>query len=494
MRVSAMRKRGLFVLAAALLAGTAHALTVSIAQLDPSGLLLSQRVDGYISVTDDQGVPVPGLGQGAFAVEESSDGKHYQSVPRLMTVAPGPGAARGITFLLLVDNSGSMYDTIAGASTTDPAQMRITHAKEAVRAFLASMTDPADRVGLIAFNTYATVLARPTAGRELVGSLLDDIRRPTPQEAYTELFASLTLAAREFAGVKGRKAIIVLSDGENFPYFLHSGKEHPVFGSKLYGSADPILACQEEGVTIYGISFGPEKEKTLQSISVETGGTLLDAASAEELTGAYQTIHRQVQGEYRVTWRAGTAPAERRYVRVSVEAAGNRASATRFYFASTVLGLPLAALTPLLLIAFLLAIALGWLLTFLKLEPPARPANLQVLQTQVGRPSTRVLPLTASRTVIGRSRSADLTIEGAPQVREEHATILFDPKDKSYTVVGEGEVRVNNQPVRTRKLEPGDVIDVGGATIVFDETEGQKSNDSGAKKGPEEKRTRGKVG
>ena len=107
----------------------------------------------------------------------------------------------------------------------------------------------------------------------------------------------------------------------------------------------------------------------------------------------------------------------------------------------------------------------------LKLERKPGPANLEVLQTRVGRPVTRVLPLTSSKTVIGGSAKADLTIVGAPQLKEEHATILYDPKDKSYTVVGSGgDITVNNQQVKTRKLEPGDVIDIGGATIVFDDT------------------------
>jgi Ca-activated chloride channel family protein len=87
---------------------------------------------------------------------------------------------------------------------------------------------------------------------------------------------------------------------------------------------------------------------------------------------------------------------------------------------------------------------------------------------------TRVLPLGSAKTVIGGSSKADLTIVGAPQVKEEHATILFDPKDKSYTVVGSGDITVNNQPVKTRKLQPGDVIDVGGATIVFDDSKDSK--------------------
>jgi len=78
-------------------------------------------------------------------------------------------------------------------------------------------------------------------------------------------------------------------------------------------------------------------------------------------------------------------------------------------------------------------------------------------------------PLGSAKTVIGGSRQADLTIAGAPGVREQHATVLYDPKTRSYTIVG--EVTVNNRPVKTRRLEAGDVIDVGGATIVFDDGE-----------------------
>jgi hypothetical protein len=37
--------------------------------------------------------------------------------------------------------------------------------------------------------------------------------------------------------------------------------------------------------------------------------------------------------------------------------------------------------------------------------------------------------------------------------------------------VASGDLTVNNRPVKARKLEAGDVIDVGGATIVFDDGE-----------------------
>jgi Ca-activated chloride channel family protein len=364
-----------------------------------------------------------------------------------------------------------MYDTLGGKATTDPALMRIAHAKDAVRTLLAGMTNPADRVGLAYFNTSYHLLSRPTTDRRRIDGLLDEIQRPGSDQAYTELYASLTLAAQEFAGIQGRKAIIVLSDGENYPYAQHAGKAHPVFGNRIFTYMEPVTANQEEGNTIYAVNFGTGNvpDRNLKDIALQTGGKIFDARNTDELAGVYDTIHRQVAGEYLLTYRATLIPAEKKYVRASIAAPAGEASVTRFYFASTVFGLPLNGLTLALLIPFVLACLLLWGLTLLRLERKPGPAQLEVLQTQVGHPVTRVVPLTTAKTVIGGSAKADLTIVGAPQVKEQHATILFDQKSKSYTVVGTGDIKVNNQPVKTRTLESGDVIDVGGAMIVFDD-------------------------
>jgi len=447
---------------------TVSPLNASLAQLDPSRLLLSQEVSAWVSVTDDSGSPVRGLTAEAFSLAVSADGKLFQPVSPISGFQGDAGASGGLTFLLLVDDSGSMYDTMGGTPTSDEALMRITRAREAVRSFLDSMTNPSDRVGLATFNTWLRVLVPPTSARDEVRGMLDRIARPSRDDAYTELFAGLRGVSRDFGGLAGRKAIIVLSDGENFPYTTGTGRSHPVFGSTIATAGHAILACQQAGVTVYGISFGPQKEKALGSIAVQTGGVLFDAADQSELTGAYQAIRRQVEAEYRLTWRSPTTPAERMYVRVSVTQGAGNASAERFYFSSTVFGLPLDRLSAALLVSLVAAAGLLFLLSILKLERKPGPARLEVLQTRGGHPSTRIMPLGGGSTVIGSARDADLTIVGAPRMRDTHATILHDSKGGGYTVVGGGEITVNNQPVKTRKLEPGDVIDVGGATIVFD--------------------------
>ncbi len=460
--------------AALILAGAtvgAFGYNVRLSQIDPSRLLLSQSIRLYVSVTDDRGLPVEGLGAESFTIFESPDGQDFQRIEGLSEFKPRAASAEGITFLLLIDNSGSMYDTLAGQATEDPGRRRITHAKNAVRTFLGSMTQPKDTVGLVAYNTSYTLLAAPSGDKGQVAGFLDGIERPDSEQAYTELYAALTLAVEDFTGFGGRRAIVILSDGENYPYLEHSGNPHPEFGEKVYRYTEPIRACQEAGISVYAVNFAAERDPNLEAIAVDTGGTVFDARDQEELARVYQRIHQQVAGEYLIGYRATMAPAERKYVRVQVDEHGQLQQATRFYFSSTVFGLPLKKLSALLVIPLVLAFLLLWLISLLKFEKKRGPATLEVLKTRVGRAQTRVMPLSTAKTVIGGSRDADLTIVGNPSVREQHATVIYDSKKKAYTVVGSGDLTVNNRPVKTKVLESGDVIDVGGATIVFDDGE-----------------------
>lgn len=83
---------------------------------------------------------------------------------------------------------------------------------------------------------------------------------------------------------------------------------------------------------------------------------------------------------------------------------------------------------------------------------------------------TRLLPLGKNRTIIGSGRRADMTISGGlTRVQEKHATITFQNDLQKYVLNGDGEVRVNNRKVASRVLESGDVINVDGTTIVFDD-------------------------
>ena len=181
----------------------------------------------------------------------------------------------------------------------------------------------------------------------------------------------------------------------------------------------------------------------------------------------------QVLNEYSLTYKANMDPADRRFVRLSYANDTGTAQVTRFYFAGTILGQPLAVIPIWLVVPLLIGVAGLWLLSRAKFDRRRAQASLEVLRTRVGSVSTQVVALQGNKTVIGRADDADMTIIGDPQVQENHATIIFDEKKNTHTIVTDATVIVNNKPTTSKILEPGDVINIGGTLTVFDEGLGE---------------------
>ena len=448
--------------------------TVSITQVDASSLLLDQTVDVYVGVADETGRTVEGLRQDDFRVLESTDAETFVEVPRITAFDPEINREQGIRFLLLLDNSGSMYDTLGGRTTDDPASMRISGARSAVVRFLESVDNRRDTVGLATFNTMFSLHAERITDVREGEDLLESIERPGAENAYTELYGSLLLASRSLETREGRNVVIVLSDGENFPLYRQAGREHPVFGDETVGYQEPIETFQREGITLFAVNFGSDRERdrNLHRIALRTGGMVFDARNAEELADVYGRIRDRVLGEYRISYRAPMDPAEKKHVRVELASAGGTLSDEHVYFSAPLFGLPMERLTPWLAVPLVLGVLLFWFLSLIRFERRRSRAGLDLLHRGPGTIVSRAtVALDGPRTVIGSSDAADLTVAGSPGVRERHATIVRDAERGRYTLVSDDPVAVNNRPVRKKDLEPGDVIDVGGTLVVFDDAE-----------------------
>ncbi len=436
---------------------------VNITQIDPGRLLTRQQVDVYVAVTDPAGVPAEGLSARDFRLYESPDGEQFTEI-RSFGFSTVADLDAGITFYLLLDNSGSMYDTIDDERTDDPEEMRITHAKRATRVFLDSVDHPRDRIGLASFNTFYRTHSGPIESRLQIERLLDEIRRPGPGEGFTELYKGIIEASRELADARGRKVLIVLSDGENYPFTMHRGQPHPEYGTHVYEYTESIEQLEEDGVSVFGIHFGTEQEDNLNTIARSSGGRVYDARDDAELADVYVDIRERVLREYVLSYAPTMDPSERKYVQVEYE---ERKSDPRSYFAGTILGTAPADLGFWALLPVVLALALWALIRQLRLQNRRSDANLEVLAG--GRAATRMFSLPEGRTMIGGSDNADLTIHGAPEMRAHHATVLYNAKTGRYRVESDSEIAVNNQPTTKQDLEAGDVLNIGGTIVVFDE-------------------------
>ncbi len=446
--------------------------SIRISQVDSRNLLLQQQVTLYLSVTNDRGIPLTELKQGNFKIQESPDGKNYKPVDEILHFQSGISQVDGVNFLLLIDNSESMYWTLEGKKTNKESQRRITIAKKAVTSFLRSITNPGDQVGIAAYNSYYTLLSKPSNEIAEVERLLSGISRPAGDEIYTELYASLNLAIEEFDITKGRKAVIILSDGVDNPVYNHTKQPNSQFDSRVTSYKKPLELLQLEGISLYVIYFGAKsdkKDRHLKTIARQSGGVTFDAHNQAQLNRVYASIMNQIQKEYVLTYKATMDAADRKNVKVSYQKSGKQKSVSRYYVSSSVFGVPSSSFHPVLLIVVLVAGLLLWLLSKFKFEKQRPQPSLEVLNAGAGKLSTQILTLGGEETIIGSSPKADMTIAGLPSVEENHATIVFDPEKEKYLLKGEATMMVNNQSVTTKVLEPGDLINIDGATIVFDE-------------------------
>jgi len=435
------------------LAVPARAEGITITQIDASRLLTTQTVRLYLDIDSRDG----NVSTDGIKIGESPDGDSFTDA-RVRKVSRTANRDEGISFFLLLDNSGSMWDGLDGKATDDPADTRMAHAKRAIGEFVASLA-PNDRAGLGVFNTGYKTYREMTSDTGSIGLALDEVSRPARDEGYTELYEAIRTALRGFGETGRRKALVILSDGEHFPFSAPNDPATP---------EDDIDAAIREGVTCYAVNFGKDRDNHLPRIAGESGGLVFDAGNSEELLGIYTAIRASILDEYAVDYEAAMFPGEKRYVKAAYAGGGGSIETTREYYSGTVLGSNTRRPRAFYALFFLVPLALWVALLVFKLERETTSAGIQLLYGAKGG-QTKNFALTSAQTVIGGDDTADITIAGNPAMRGNAATIVFDKTKGQYTISATSDLTVNNKPVKTKRLEPGDVINMSGTVVVFDD-------------------------
>jgi Ca-activated chloride channel family protein len=444
--------------------------TLRISQIDNSSLLINQRIKVYVSLTDEEGIPLKGIGKESFTLYESAHGSELRR--EVLSLEEGVNIIHGVNFLLIIDNSGSMYWDATGRvkNSEEEEVWRITAAKRAVSALLREIKNPLDRVGLVSFNVKIDERVEPTDDKVLLERALIRIDRPTDEEAYTELYETLYHSVDQLALYRGRRVIIVLSDGVDFPM-----EANPHFPER-FGMDGVIDLANREGISIFTIGLSRKADKgSLTRIARETGGAFFLIERPEEIGKLYYLIRDQILGEYLLTYAAGMIPAPKKLVLLEYsstepgEKDGGVLMAQRHYFSQTIFGFPQVAFQYLIFLSLAAAVFFLWLLWLIKFERKRERANLAVysgagkghkVQTHLFSPQKKTV-------TIGASMSDDLTITGDRKVVQ--TAVKIERKGDTYTVISSGgRLTVNNRDVRTKVLRSGDLIKLGETTIVFD--------------------------
>ena len=244
-----------------------------------------QYVELFTSALDKQGRPVLGLEQADFAVSE--DGV-AQEIRRFEQVDDLP-----LHVEVMLDVSASMEEDLAG---TQQAALR----------FFESALTPKDRAALITFNDHPYLAVDFTNEvKPLAGGLAG-----LEAERGTSLYDAIIFGLYYLNGLKGQRAILLLSDGKD--------------ESSRFSFEDTLEYARRAGVAIYAIGLDLDGKgaglarKKLEQLSGETGGRAFFVASADQLPAIYDQIQRELRSRYFITYQSTNSTSSRDFRSITV--------------------------------------------------------------------------------------------------------------------------------------------------------------------------------
>jgi Ca-activated chloride channel family protein len=221
-----------------------------------------------VTVLEKGEKPVEGLKQADFEVSE--DGvkqtiSHF-ALQRELPVRLG----------IVIDTSGSMEKTL-------PEVQRV------VVGFLQNLLRPRDRAFVEAFNDQASLLEGFTADFPSLERAMIALKA----DGETALYDASVYGLFQFSGVRGRKAMIILTDGED--------------NSSKMDFDKTLDYAKRSGVTIYtvGIDLSITKvgiRSQLTRLARTTGGEAFFLARGASLQPVYDRINRELRSQYLIAY------------------------------------------------------------------------------------------------------------------------------------------------------------------------------------------------
>jgi VWFA-related protein len=249
-----------------------------------------------VSVTDEDGNPVPGLTSDNLVLTENGAAK-------ALTVA----AHNPVRVVILMDVTGSMMSFLA-------------EVKEQSINFLDLLFD-GDKAMATAFDNELkmTTSLLPLTQKE---DLADSINSVTWESTWgSPLFDMITAAVDNISAETGNLAIIVISDGTKYGSVLPPPDDDDETSS--IDLPDAIAYASGAGVKIYTIGIGSTvNTAVMQGLADGTGGEYYAAPNISQLEGIYQAIGTIFNGQYLITYSSTANTGDNVQLNITVTAAG----------------------------------------------------------------------------------------------------------------------------------------------------------------------------
>lgn len=241
-------------------------------------------VELYTLVLDNDNRPVLGLGEDQFQVLE--DGVP-QSVVRFEVVENLP-----IHAAIMLDVSASM-------------EGRLIPARDAALKFFEQALTPKDRATTVTFNDHPQLANDFTNDMQTLASGLAGVKA----ERGTSLYDAVIFTLYYFNGIKGQRAILLLSDGKD--------------ESSRFEFDDVLEYARRSGVSIYtiGLQLGRgegDAKRKLKKLAEETGGRSFFPGAVADLDIIYQTIQDELRSRYLIAYQSSNTSGEDGFRQIQV--------------------------------------------------------------------------------------------------------------------------------------------------------------------------------
>ena len=246
------------------------------------------------------GKPVPNLTENAFKVFD--EGKPVK-IAKFEQVDDLP-----LSLGMAVDASGSMEE-------------KMVQARNTASSFFQSVLKKGDKAFLVAFDAQPHVVQKWSSDLTEINSGLAKLRA----EESTALYDAVVYSLYNFQGVKGQKALILVTDGKDT--------------MSKFTFEQALEYAQRAAVPIYAIGIGIravdiDVRSKLNKFCGETGGSAFYIEEASDLTKIYADIQTELRSQYVLGFYPDAAEVKPggRWREVTVQVAEGKAKTIRGYY------------------------------------------------------------------------------------------------------------------------------------------------------------------
>jgi Ca-activated chloride channel family protein len=228
-----------------------------------------QQIDVHLvelptTVTDNRGALIKDLTESDFTVRDVDQSVELAKFEYVKDLPLSIGMA--------VDTSGSMRPRILEAQRTGVS-------------FFRNVLRPGDKAFIIGFDTEPLVIQKWTDSLANMNAGLASMRA----EEATALYDAIVYSLYNFKGIKGQKALVVISDGKDT--------------ASRFNFDQGLEYARRSAVPIYIIAIGIKSTEIdtrykMGQFASETGGEVYYIDKAADLKKIYDTIHDELRSQY----------------------------------------------------------------------------------------------------------------------------------------------------------------------------------------------------